>query len=166
VKVTAYGTGSDACKVGNWYVSGSDQFVRVLCFSTGGAFVDTMFTMTFARSLGVIGLAGTPTGYVWADQPSTASYTPNTTYQYNSSGSSVNNTVTRSSAGVYTVHMPNLAGVEGNVHVSAYGPGTAECKVASWTSSGTARLVAVRCFTTGGALVDSRFTATYTAIRW
>jgi hypothetical protein len=166
VKVTAYGGTSHLCKVGNWTVSGSDQLVRVMCFTTGGAPVDTYFTMTFARSLGVIGLAGTPSGYVWADQPSAASYTPNTTYQYNSAGTSVNNTITRSSAGVYQVRMPKLAGAEGTVHVSAYGPGTSECKVSSWGASGADQLVNVRCFTTGGAPVDSMFTATYTAIRW
>ena len=166
VKVTAYGATSHLCKVGNWYVSGSDQYVRVLCFTTAGAPVDTYFTMTFARSLGVTGLAGTPTGYVWADQPSSASYTPNTTYQYNSAGTSLNNTITKSATGVYQVRMPKLGGAEGTVHVSAYGPGTAECKVASWGSSGADRLVNVRCFTTSGVPVDATFTATYTAVKW
>lgn len=166
VKVTAYGSSSHLCKVSNWAPSGSDQLVRVLCFTTGGAPVDTYFTMTFARSLGVIGLAGTPTGYVWANQPASASYTPSTTYQYNSAGTAVNNTITRSATGVYQVRMPKLAGAEGNVHVSAYGSGTAECKVASWASSGADRLVNVRCFTTTGVPVDTTFTATYTAIRW
>lgn len=62
--------------------------------------------------------------------------------------------------------MPKVGGAKGTVQVSAYGPGTAECQVASWTSSGTDRLVNVRCFTTGDVLTDSLFTATYTAIRW
>jgi hypothetical protein len=166
VKVTAYGSTNDLCKVGNWTVSGSDQLVRVLCFTTAGAPVDTYFTMTFARSLGVIGLAGTPSGYVWANQPTTASYTPSATYQYNSSGTAVNNTITRSAAGVYQVKMPGLGGSEGNVHVSAYGAGSLECKVANWTTSGADRLVNVRCFNTSGAPADSMFTATYTAIKW
>src|SRR5262245_42166976 len=58
-------------------------------------------------------------GYVWANQPSSASYTPSLTYQFNSAGGT--NTITRSGVGQYTVHFPGLSTLGGHVQVTAYG---------------------------------------------
>jgi len=161
VKVTAYGSGSELCKVSSWGPSGTTQLVNVRCFTTGGAPVDTRFTMTYARNSGVIGIPGTQTGYAWANSPTSASYTPSAAYSFNSSGGA--NTITRSSTGDYTVRMAGLASpVGGNVQVSGYGANTTECKVGSWFSSGSDLLVSVRCFTTGGVPADAYYTVTYT----
>ena len=65
-----------------------------------------------------------------ADAPTAASYTPNLTYQFNSTGAV--NTITRSGVGVYTVHFPGLDGNGGTALVTAYGGGNESCKVASW----------------------------------
>ena len=46
--------------------------------------------------------------YVWANNPTAASYTPSTTYSHNSSGSPVS--ITRSSAGRYAVTFAGLGG--------------------------------------------------------
>src|SRR5205814_9006899 len=76
-------------------------------------------------------------GYVWANDPSAAaSYTPSTTFQYNSSGAL--NTVTRSGTGVYDVKFPGLVhlGAGGTVSVTAYGSGNETCKVFNWAESG------------------------------
>jgi hypothetical protein len=101
-------------------------------------------------------------GFVWADSPSTGSYTPSTPYQANSTGAT--NTIVRESTGVYVVTMPGIGGEEGNVQVTAYGSsGTQRCKVGGWWPDGTALKIRVHCFTTGGSASDSQYTAHYQA---
>src|SRR5262249_41274398 len=58
-------------------------------------------------------------GYVWADQPAAASYTPASPYQKNSSFTA--NTVRRNGIGSYTVRFPNLGTSGGMAHATAYG---------------------------------------------
>ncbi len=98
-------------------------------------------------------------GWVWANQTTAASYTPATGYQYNSTGAS--NSVTRSSAGRYTVRFAGLGGSGGNVQVTAYGSDAAYCKSAGWWTSGSDLLANVRCFSAAGQPVDSRFNALF-----
>ncbi len=47
VQVTAYGTGSEFCKVAHWTVSDG---VVVRCFDNSGAPVDTRFDVSFLNS--------------------------------------------------------------------------------------------------------------------
>ena len=68
--------------------------------------------------------------FVAADRPMEALYTPSMLYQWNSLGGV--NTVSRNAEGEYTVMMPLLGGVGGNVQVTAYGQSAARCKVRSW----------------------------------
>ena len=91
--------------------------------------------------------------YVWANQPTTASYVPNPLYSRNPSGSSV--VVTRSIPGVYTVVFDGLGsfGSYGHVQVSATGFGSRDCKVSSWFGDSAS----VRCFDSSGGLADSAF---------
>jgi hypothetical protein len=49
VQVTAYGGGSDRCKVGYWYASGSDLLVNVQCSTNTGTAVDTLFAASYTR---------------------------------------------------------------------------------------------------------------------
>ncbi len=101
-------------------------------------------------------------GYVWADDPIAASYTPDPTYQMNSTGLTTRNTITRRGTGVYAVRFTGLGVAGGVAHATAYGAGTHQCKVDTWVPSGSDQSVVVRCFTLAGAPVDSRFTASYT----
>src|SRR5207237_49407 len=48
VEVTAYGTGSQYCKVSSWGPQGNDQNVGVLCFDATGAPADSKFTAVFS----------------------------------------------------------------------------------------------------------------------
>jgi hypothetical protein len=99
-------------------------------------------------------------GYVWADNPTAASYTPNLTYTGNPSNSPVS--ITRTGMGQYTVSFQNFGGhgqAGGNVQVTAYGGYNEYCKVVNWNSSGTDFLVNVHCFTPLGYPVDTRFDA-------
>ncbi|MGH2786413.1 MAG: hypothetical protein ACRDJV_00710 [Actinomycetota bacterium] len=160
VKVTAYGSGSETCKVQAWGQSGSNIRAIVRCFTTGGALVDTRFTLTYAKSLGITGIPGTKAGYVLADQPANASYTPLASHQFNFLGGA--NTVIRSAPGQYTVTMPSLGAVSGHVQVNSVGTNPRECKVSHWVPSGPNLSIGVRCFTTTGVPADSKFVATFT----
>jgi hypothetical protein len=98
-------------------------------------------------------------GYVWANQPSTASYIAATGYVYNSTGGDVE--ITRSSAGRYRVQFHGMGGSGGVAHVRRYGSGAGFCTVSSW-SHDTDVNVYVRCFDTTGALADAMFVAHFT----
>jgi hypothetical protein len=162
VKVTAYGAGSESCKVHYWTWSGSDELVRVLCQTAAGAAVDTRFTLTFHDEIGLLGVltdGSAERAFVWANQQSTASYTPSLSYQYNSDGAT--NTITRSSVGEYQVTLPSLGVSRGHPEVTAYGSDTARCKVANWSSSSGNELVNVVCFDTAGAPADARYVVSF-----
>jgi hypothetical protein len=124
----------------------------------GGATVLTVVPLTGTAD------AATTTGsaYVWANDPTSGSYTPATGYQSNSTGAT--NTITHDAGvtGAYTVHLPNLGSASGTVLVTAYGSSHDRCKVASWGPVGTRQDVHVRCFTVSGAPDDTTFTMSYT----
>lgn len=97
--------------------------------------------------------------YVWANQPTTASYDPSPLYSFNSTGAV--NHVVRITTGQYEVQLPNL-GVSGGVaHASAYGTTTNTCQVGYWNWSGGTMAVRVNCFH-GGLAADTAFTAAFT----
>jgi hypothetical protein len=95
-------------------------------------------------------------GYVWANEPSSASYTPSTYYSFNSSGGA--NTILRSGVGRYTVNLYGLVAGGGHVQVTAYGPSSDTCKVANWGVGGTYLSVNVNCYNHLGQPVDTYYT--------
>jgi hypothetical protein len=157
VDVTAYGPGARTfCGVVSWGRSGRrDVAVNVRCADSGGALVDSQFDATYS----VPAKKGGALAYVWADQPTAPSYTPDPFYQFNSKGGT--NTVVRQAAGVYTVVLPKLGADNGTVKVTTYGPVSTRCKVVYWFPSGTDQTVTVECFNSAGIRVDSRFTMTF-----
>jgi hypothetical protein len=159
VLVTAFLAGSNTCKVGSWVPFGADLFIHVKCYRNQGDLQDTRFSVTYARSLSMLGVSRTA-GYVWADQPTADSYTPNTSYQFNTAGGT--NTITRHSTGVYSVFMPNLGGTDGHVQVVSYGSTSKRCKVVSWFTNGGALQAGVNCFNNNGQPVDTQYTLSYT----
>jgi hypothetical protein len=111
-----------------------------------GVAADTAFNIFFV-------LPSAEVAYVWADQPTSSSYTPNTFYSWNPTGGPVS--VTRNGTGNYTASWSGLALLDGgDVQVTSYGGGNAQCKVVSWGSN----IANVRCFTPGGAPVDTYYT--------
>jgi len=82
VQVSAYG-GNQHCKVAGWYPSGGTQFVRVRCFDPAGNPADGKFTTLFYKESRRWWWRD---AYLWADQPTSASYTPSRAYQWNSQG--------------------------------------------------------------------------------
>ena len=161
VLVTAYGSGSEKCKVVNWSNSGSNTLANVNCFR-GNNPVNTAFTLSYLRSSDGVGLGyGHKGGYVWADNTTAASYTPSTTYQYNSTGAV--NTITHSAVGSYRVRLPNLKpSNRTTTQVTAYGSNSEYCTVNGWGGDGSNGTYAyVDCYTYLGNPVNTRFTLTY-----
>ncbi len=154
VQVTAYGTSSDYCKVQSW--GGSS--VNVRCFDANGNPADEQFTASYSRFYPNGGLSFS---YAWANNPTSASYTPSLLYQRGYIGGdgdvATNITATRSSVGNYTVATPGMTATGSNPNVTAYGSGSEYCNLASWGTS-----TRVRCYTQAGALTDTPFVLVYT----
>jgi hypothetical protein len=144
-QAVAIGTGAQHCKIGSWGGS-PDLFVSVLCYSRAGSPKDVKFNLFFA----------TPNpnlAYAWADQPTSASYSPSSFYRSNPNGGAIS--ITRSGVGRYNVLWSGLSLLDGgDVQVTAYGGGNTICKVESWGSQSAA----VRCFNPNtNVLVDSYY---------
>ncbi|MEM6888918.1 MAG: hypothetical protein AAF636_12350 [Pseudomonadota bacterium] len=136
--------------------------------ATGGAtlataeLVDAEQAEALNRSASAPAAGGGRVGYVWANSPTSASYTPSATYAFNASGGQV--TITRSSTGTYAVRFAGLGGPRagGNVQVTGYGSDTADCKVRWWSSGGADFIANIRCLAPNGAAVDARYTVLVT----
>jgi hypothetical protein len=151
VQVTAYGSGSERCKVDGWGSAGSTLQAWISCYTAGGALTDSLFTANYVRRAGTPGQEG---AYVWAYDPWTESYTPATPYQWDSTGGAINITHTPGT-GSYAVTFAGQDLNGGTVEVTAYGWGNSYCKVAGWGGN-TAWVV---CFDgSTGAPVESQFT--------
>jgi hypothetical protein len=152
--------------------------VGVRCFSPGGAPADSLFTLLFTRR----SPHGTPSySYAFADQPTSSSYTPNTTFQrgFRASGSGGSSNlprinVFRASAGSYDVTFPRMpATPDGNearrwdkssVKVSAHGTAGEYCSVGYWFGDYWAATVRVNCYNVAGSLADSRFLVSFSSL--
>jgi hypothetical protein len=146
-QVTAVGSGQARCTLGEWGGE-PDLYVQVSCHTPAGALVDSKFGVLFARPADHL-------AYAFADQPTTASYTPPAFGAWNPTGSGIS--ISRSGVGKYSVRWigadPRILG-RGNVQVTAveFGTGT-HCKV---TGQGT-ESAEVRCYRPNGTLVDSQY---------
>ena len=126
----------------------------------GGAPKDTLFTITFMDRIGLKGQAAGPAAYLWADQPSSASYTPAQAYRFSTSGGQ--SRVSRSAIGRYNVRLNGIPGNGGSAQVTAYGSPEARCIISSIGTSDPAQEIGVRCFTPAGTPVDARFELAFT----
>jgi hypothetical protein len=101
-------------------------------------------------------------GWVVARQSTASHYTPAAGDRGNSTGAV--NTIDRTSAGHYIVHMPGLqaSGTQlGTALVTTMGATNRSCIVGEWDSSGTEETVLVRCYALNGTAADSNFSANY-----
>jgi hypothetical protein len=104
-------------------------------------------------------------GYVWANQPTSASYTPNTAYSFNRSGGSILITKPAGTTGQYTVRFNGLSpllGAKSTVKVTGYGStGNEYCKPSSPRLA--SNVVKIRCFRGNtGAPVNAYYTVLIT----
>lgn len=162
VLVTAYGSGSERCQVSSWGSSSDGMRVHVACSAPNGTAADSRFTLAFTGG-GVPGRLATGDNagaYAWANQPSSASYTPSTWYQGNLFGANV--TIDRSAVGTYLVRVPRSVSVSRDaVLVTAYGSTGHHCLVDHWSRLATETSARVLCFNGAGSPVDTYFTLSY-----
>lgn len=160
VKVTAYGKSANSCQVVQWVDNSPGQDVYVDCFTTAGAPAGNKFTMTFTASDDLLG-DGAPSGYLWGDQPSAASYTPSLLYQFDTAATQA--TVTRLQAGEWETLFPSDGqGTAGDEQATAYGSVPAHCIVDGPIGPvGGSEQGDVFCFDTSGNPLD----VTY-AMQW
>src|SRR5690606_11926717 len=129
------------------------------CFTSTGAPVDTYFTANYVAAEGVDPLKYY--SYLWANQPTTASYAPSSYYRYDSRG--IAPWVFRDGVGNYRAYLPSTYTYPDQMttfyQTTAYGTAPVSCKVAGYLGGG---IVRVHCRNVAGALVDSRFSLTFT----
>src|SRR5262249_19869615 len=99
--------------------------------------------------------------YLWAEQPSAASYCPTSMYSWSSTGGV--NCITRPAIGTYDVTLPGLSATGGTFQITAYGSSGEHCKIRYWWPSGGGQYARVLCFNPAGAPVDTRFSLSYFA---
>lgn len=141
---------------------GVDQFV--VCANGAGEPVDSAFSLLHNSGVVFLGAHG---AYLWANDPSAESYTPNEDYQYNSTNQM--NTITRSDVGHYEVTLAGLADHFGNFQVSATRSTTTNAVLGvscgvyrGGVVDGVNRGVTVMCADRAGAATDSGFMLLYT----
>jgi hypothetical protein len=97
-------------------------------------------------------------GYVWANSPTSASYTPSTFYSFNRSGRAI--TITRQDVGTYTVRFAGLSAVLGTkstVHVTGYSSDNTYCKPAAQKL--LSDVIHIKCFdAASGRATDAYYT--------
>ncbi len=150
--VSTYNDPDDQCTIGGW-----STLASVFCYSRvgGGALSDAQYDILTLTQ----GRPGRRAAFAFADNPHTASYTPSTFYSYSSSGGAIS--ITRGSAGNYTVNFAGLQKLTGHtetVMVSGYANGFFSCRVNNWSTTGTGLAVSVSCVSVSGIPVDEFFT--------
>lgn len=145
-QVSATGFGARDCKISSWFADAAS----VRCYGSSGALMDSAFTLLFLKP----DPDSTNFAHAWANEPTSASYTPSLIYSRNPSGGPI--TATRTSPGIYSITFAGLSAYGfngGHVEVTAHGNTNVRCQVVSWSSQ-TAN---VRCFTPTGIFVDSAY---------
>ncbi len=151
VQVTAYTTDNSHCKPVNGALV--NDKVEVRCFNSAtGAPAEATFSLVVLRKS-----AGR--AFAYANQPTAASYSPQTSGSWNPSGTSK---VTRLGKGFYQVHFNNLGAQltshGGHVQVSAVGAGSAYCKLVEEWGGNPNLSVTVQCYGLVGQPADAKFT--------
>jgi len=166
VLVTAYGDGPARCKVIGWgpSLSGSDTLVNVACFNPNGTAADAQYNLSYMMGVTVGAFNNEDQhygGYAWANQPTSASYTPKATYQLNTAALAIS--AARLSTGSYRLRLPGLAPLNSTTAlVTAYGDNSDYCSVAGWYSDGSGgTYLNITCFNTTATPIDTRFTILY-----
>ena len=142
------------CTSAGWGSSnGTDVNVYVDCFDATGAAVNGDFAAMYqART------TPPPGGWIaflWANQPTSPSYSPSSSYSYNSMGGT--NIINRDTVGLYFAFLPGIHTNGGNPQVTAYGSTAAHCEVVDWYHNRAGVNVVVQCVNAAGQPADEYF---------
>ena len=158
VQVTSYGSNKTYCKVEGW-----NRFrkmnVAVSCYNTLGSKVDSQFTVSVRNpEESFVSYA-----YTYADEATESEYIAENKYT-KTPGSDV--LIRRNSIGDYVALFRGLSSYltkGGHAQVTAVGTNNYSCQVKSWYKVGDDLQVNVKCFSSEGQVVDSRFLLHFTA---
>lgn len=153
------------CKVSGWSSSASGQAVKVLCFNSAGALLNTRFTLTYQYKVSLYGAAIPPKYYgYFLNQPPAGPPSTN----LNSVLGLGANTIMATGPGLAMVTFPRIAFTQNTVQVTAYGANSNFCGLQTfWTNSTVGPDLFVRnvnCFTNAGAPVATGFTVSANSI--
>jgi hypothetical protein len=147
VQANAVGANKVHCIVERWTGS-PDLSITVECYAPSGARADTKFTT-------MVTAPASHLAYVWANDPTNQSYTPNSDYAFNPMGGDV--TITRNGVGAYTVRWTAVDGEIrdfGNAQVTAWGFNNAQCRLSGYGLDAAH----VMCYGPTGAPMDTYYT--------
>lgn len=149
------------CEPDAWYLSGSDEFVKVTCWViSGGTAVPfpTGFVITYVSAT----FSGPPVpDFAYAQSDGGSSLLT----QFNSSGAPLS--VGHIGTGLWTIQLPGVGPggttLGGDFQVTGEGGAApARCKVGRWVNSGGTQSAVVFCFNGGtGAPMDTGWSLTY-----
>jgi len=173
VQVTSHGATGVHCKLrSQWGPLGTQEQIRVRCFDPVGAAVDSVFSVSFSGDQEVS--AYDYGGYAKAHHPTSAGYSPDARFAYNSGNADGDESCSgwlgdidaghfAASVGRYFLRYENLSHITATPHVTALGTDAAYCKVEDWIAWPAAGGVEVRtqCYAASGAKVDSVYVNHY-----
>jgi hypothetical protein len=140
-----------------------NEAVDVTCRDFNGNPVDAYWWMVFADGVSLQGdmMYGTPTGaYLWANQPTAASYHPSAAYRYTSAGPNHVPTISRKGTGSYLVTLPGMP-KGGAAFITPTGNGKSACALSSIRTNAAPQQLGVHCWRPDGTPVDSPFTLAF-----
>jgi hypothetical protein len=147
--ITPFGSIALRCQPGIWTNSGADMVVPVHCVGPSGVLVDSRFTILLTGD----GALPSRFGFIYANAPSTTSYTPDPNFSFSSSGA--NPAVMRTGIGTYTADLGLARGASDlpeAYFVSAVDALTSTCTVPSWINTAS-----IACFRQNGTPVDAAY---------
>ena len=150
------------CTADGWDAEGAGRGaeMEVACFDASGNPANEFFSLEYQQRTSAFGSATKGIAFLLANQPTSTSYTPNASYNFNSTGAA--NTITRNAPGTYMVIIPGLSGVHSDIQVTAYGGSAARCALTDWgpNASGGAQTF-VFCLDGSGNRSDTEFSLAY-----
>lgn len=155
VQVTPYGSVAHGrCAVTGWGEAVGSLEIEVRCSSGTGALADYPYLVQFVEGSAVDG----ELAYAWANDETSASYTPNVLYAANGAGGTL--TATRVGEGLYAMRFRGMGGQTRGSHaqVTRYGTPSGFCKTDGWGAQGVDAQVLVSCYDAAGALQDATYT--------
>lgn len=179
-EVTAYGSGSEYCKLDSLSRVNTDKQVIVRCFTTTGVPANTLYSLRLSR----VSPEGAPSySFAIADQPSnTNPYTPAAAHRVQFRGSPSGGstglfpmTVTRTGVGSYSVNMPQMLAHQADndpnlykkntVNVVAVGTGAEYCTIVGWSGNNDIETnIGIGCYNAAGVAADSQFMINYASL--
>ena len=130
---------------------------HVDCFAPSGLPVNGFFSLLFYTESSTV--TSSDEAYLWADNATATTYTPNLAYQWNSK--KLTNTMQHVGTGSYQATLSGLTTTGGTVLATGYGSGPERCKVAQWYHATSGLAVNVACFHADGSPADTQFTLSF-----